>query len=56
LFAQVGDQKISLSQESVREYVLKGSDNHLIFSIDRNGRPELIVRESGIDAYLNLVK
>ena len=56
LFAQVGDQKISLSPESVREYVLKGSDNHLIFSIDRNGRPELIVRESGIDAYLNLVK
>ena len=25
-------------------------------SIDRNGRPELIMRESGIDAYLNLVK
>ncbi len=56
LFAQVGDQKLSLSPESVRDYVLQGGDNHLIFSIDRNGRPQLIVRESGIDAYLNLVK
>jgi len=53
LFAQVRDQKISLSPESARDYVLKGTDNHLTFSIDRNGRPELILRESGIDAYLN---
>ena len=56
LFAQVRDQKISLSPESARDYVLKGTDSHLTFSIDRNGRPELILRESGIDAYLNLVK
>lgn len=56
LFAQVGDQKISLSPESVRDYAVEGGDNHLIFSTDSNGRPELIVRESGIDAYLNRVK
>lgn len=56
LFAQAGNQKIALSPESTREYALKGSDNHLILSTDRNGRPELIVRESGIDAYLYLVK
>jgi serine beta-lactamase-like protein LACTB, mitochondrial len=56
LSAQIRDQKYSLSSESVREYVLKGTDAHLILSVDRNGRPELIMRESGIDAYLNPVK
>ena len=56
LSAQIRDQKYSLSPESVREHVLKGTDAHLILSVDRNGRPELIMRESGIDAYLNLVK
>ena len=56
LSAQIRDQKYSLSPESVREYLLKGTDAHLIFSIDRNGRPELNFRESGIDVYLNLVK
>jgi serine beta-lactamase-like protein LACTB, mitochondrial len=56
LFAQIGNQRLSLSPESVRVYLLKGTDTHLIFSIDRNGRPELIVRQSGIDSYLNLVK
>jgi hypothetical protein len=45
-----------LLPESVRDYVLKGFDNDLIFSMDGNGRPELILRESGTDAYLNLVK
>jgi CubicO group peptidase (beta-lactamase class C family) len=54
--AQIRDQKYSLSPESVREYLLKGTDAHLIFSTDRNGQPELIMRESGIDAYLNLMK
>ena len=56
LFAQVRDQKISLSPESARDYVLKGTDSHLTFSVDRNGRPELILREGGTDAYLNPVK
>jgi CubicO group peptidase (beta-lactamase class C family) len=56
LFAQVRDQNISLSPESVRDYVLKGSDSHLVLSLDRNGRPELILRESGTDAYLSRVK
>jgi hypothetical protein len=45
-----------LAPESARDYILKGTDAHLILSIDRNGRPELILHESGIDAYLNLVK
>ena len=56
LSAQIRDQTYALSPESVRDYLLRGTDAHLIFSIDRNGRPELIVRESGIDAHLNLVK
>ena len=56
LSAQIRDQKYSLSPESVREHVLKGTDAHLILSVDRNGRPEITFRESGIDAYLNLVK
>ena len=54
--AQIRDQKYSLSPESVREYVLKGTDAHLILSTNRNGRPELILRQSGIDTYLNQVK
>jgi hypothetical protein len=53
LFAQIRDQKMSLAPESARDYILKGTDAHLILSTDRNGRPELILRESGIDAYLN---
>ena len=56
LFAQIRDQKYSLSPESVRDYLLKGTDAHLVFSIDRNGRQEVIVRQSGIDTYLNRVK
>jgi CubicO group peptidase (beta-lactamase class C family) len=56
LFAQIRDQKYSLAAESARDYVLKGTDAHLILSLDRNGRPEMIFRQSGIDTYLNLVK
>lgn len=56
LSAQIRDQKMSLSPESVRDYLLKGTDAHLVFSIDRNGRQEVIVRQSGIDTYLNRVK
>ena len=56
LFAQIRDQKMSLAPESARDYILRGTDAHLILSIDRNGRPELILREGGSDAYLNLVK
>ena len=53
LFAQIGDQKISLLPESVRDYVPRGGDNHVIFSTDSNGRPELILRGNGTDAYLS---
>jgi hypothetical protein len=43
--------------ESVREYVLKGGDSHIIFSTGSNGRAtELILREGGTDAYLSRVK
>jgi serine beta-lactamase-like protein LACTB, mitochondrial len=56
LFAQAGAQKFSLSPESAREVVLQGTDAHLVFSRDRNGLPEVIVRQSGIETYLNLVK
>jgi serine beta-lactamase-like protein LACTB len=56
LSAQVRNQKISLLPESVRDYLLKGTDTHLVFSIDRNDQQEVIVRQSGIDTYLNRVK
>jgi hypothetical protein len=58
LFAQVRDQKIPLSPESDRDYVLAGSDNvHVIFTSDTQGRAtELILRESGTDSYLNRIK
>ena len=56
LFAQAGARKFSLSPESAREFVLQGTDAHLVFSRDRNGRPEVTVRQSGIESYLNLVK
>jgi CubicO group peptidase (beta-lactamase class C family) len=57
LFAQVRDQKIPLSPESARDYVLKGSDTHIIFVSNGNGRTtELILRESGSDAYLKRIE
>ena len=57
LFAQIRDQKIPLSPESARDYVLKGSDTQIIFVTDGNGRAtELILRESGTDAYLSRSK
>ena len=57
LFAQIRDQKIPLSPESARDYVLKGSDTQIIFVSDGNGRAtELILRESGTDAHLNRIK
>src|SRR5579871_91356 len=57
LFAQIRDQKIPLSPESARNYVLKGTDTQIIFISDGNGRAtELIFRESGTDMYLNRIK
>src|SRR6266581_79196 len=57
LFAHIRDQKIPLSPESARDYVLKGSDTQIIFVTDGNGRAtELILRESGTDAYLSRSK
>ena len=57
LFAQIRDQKIPLSPESARDYVLKGTNTQIVFVSDGNGRAtELILRESGTDAYLNRIK
>jgi CubicO group peptidase (beta-lactamase class C family) len=57
LFAQIRDQKIPLSPESARDYVLKGTDTQIVFVSEGNGRAtELILRESGTDAYLNRIK
>jgi len=57
LFARIRDQKIPLSPESARDYVLKGSDTQIIFVSDGNGRTtELILREGGTDAYLNRIE
>jgi CubicO group peptidase (beta-lactamase class C family) len=57
LFAQIRDQKIPLLPESARDYVFERSDTQIIFEADGNGRAkELILRESGADAYLNRVK
>jgi len=58
LFAQIRDMKIPLSPESDRDFVLEGPDNvHVIFTSDTQGRAtELILRETGTDAYLNRIK
>ena len=57
LFARIRDQKIPLLPESVRDYVFQGSDTQIIFETDGNSQAEeLILRESGTDAYLNRIK
>src|SRR4051794_37054114 len=57
LLAQIRDQKIQLVPESVRDYLLKGTDTQIIFVTDGNGRAkELIAREGGTDAFLNRIK
>ena len=57
LFARIRDQRIPLSAESARDFVFKGSDTQVIFETDGNGlAKELILRESGTDAYLNRIK
>jgi hypothetical protein len=57
LYARIRDQKILLMPESARDYVFKGSDTQMIFESDGKGlAKELILRESGTDAYLNRIK
>jgi hypothetical protein len=57
LFLRVRDQEIPLSPESARDYVIKGTDTQIIFETDGTGpAKELILRESGTDAYLNRIK
>lgn len=57
LFARIRDRKIPLLPESARDYLFQGSDTQIVFETDGEGRAkELILRESGTDAYLNRVK
>ena len=57
LFARIRDEKIPLSPESARDYILTGTDTHIVFMSDGNRRTaELILRESGTDSYLSRIK
>jgi serine beta-lactamase-like protein LACTB len=57
LFARIRDQKIPLLPESPRAYIFKGTDTQIIFETDGKGlAKELILRESGTDAYLNRIR
>ncbi len=57
LFARIRDKQIPLLPQSVRDYLLKDTDTRIIFE-NAGNRPakELILRESGTDAYLNRTK
>lgn len=57
LFARIRDQEIPLLPESAFDYVFKGSDTQVVFETDGRGpAKDLILRESGTDAYLNRIK
>ena len=52
LVVQVRDQRIPLSAETDRDFFLKGTDTHIIFVADSNGRTtEVLLREGGSDVY-----
>jgi CubicO group peptidase (beta-lactamase class C family) len=52
LVAQVRDQRIPLSPESARDFFPNGTDTHIIFVADSNGRAtDVILREGGTDLY-----
>ena len=54
LVVQVRDQRIPLSAETDHDFFLKGTDTHIIFVADSNGRAtDVILREGGSDAYLH---
>jgi CubicO group peptidase (beta-lactamase class C family) len=57
LFALVRDQKIPLSPETARDYIIKGTETHIFSVSDGNGRTtERLLRESGTDSYLNRIQ
>jgi hypothetical protein len=57
LVVQVRDQRIPLSAETDHDFFLKGTDTHIIFAADSNGRAtDVILREGGSDAYLHRSK
>jgi len=52
LVVQIRDQRIPLSAETDHDFFLKGSDTHIIFVTDSNGRAtDVILREGGSDLY-----
>jgi hypothetical protein len=52
LVVQIRDQRIPLSAETNRDFFLKGTDTHIIFVVDSNGRAtDVILREGGSDLY-----
>jgi len=54
LVVQVRDQRIPLSAETDHDFFLKGTDTHIIFVADSNGRAtDVILREGGSDSYVH---
>jgi len=52
LVVQVRDQRIPLSAETDHDFFLKGTDTHITFMADGNGRTtEVLLREGGSDLY-----
>ena len=52
LVVQVRDQRIPLSAETDHDFFLKGTDTHITFMADGNGRTtEVLLREGGSDVY-----
>jgi serine beta-lactamase-like protein LACTB, mitochondrial len=54
LVVQVREQRIPLPAETDHDFFLKGTDTHIIFVADSNGRAtDVILREGGSDAYVH---
>jgi hypothetical protein len=54
LVLQLRDQRIPLAAETTRDFFPKGTDIHLTFVADSNGRAtDVILREGGSDAYVH---
>lgn len=52
LVVQVRDQRIPLSAETTRDFFLEGTDSHITFVADGNGRAtDVLLREGGSDLY-----
>jgi hypothetical protein len=52
LVVQIRDQRIPLSAETDHDFFLKGTDTHIIFVADGNGRAtDVLLREGGSEVY-----